>query len=80
MNILFWLLVIPGAIITYLTLGFLIILLLCVVTCGEDWKEEFNDDIVIIMIIYWPFTLILGLIKLPIVIMQIIIDKITEEN
>lgn len=78
MNILFWLLVIPGAIITYLILGFIFVLLLCIMTCGKDWKEKFNDDIVVLMIIGWPFTLILALIIAPIVIIQMIIEKITE--
>ena len=78
-NILFWLLVIPGAIVTYLIIGFIFVLLFCIMTCGKDWKEEFNDDIVVLMIIGWPFTLILALIIAPIVIIRMIIEKITEE-
>ena len=80
MSILFWLLVIPGAIITYLILGFFLVLLLCIVTCDKGWKQEFNDDITITMILLWPITLVVALIVLPIVVIRIIIEKITEEN
>jgi hypothetical protein len=79
MNILFWLLVIPGAIITYLIIGFIFVLLLCIVTCGEDWKQEFNDDMIIPMILFWPFTLVIALIILPKAIMESVIEKITKE-
>ena len=78
MSILFWLLVIPGAIITYLIFGFFLVLLLHIITCVKDWKKDFNDDITIPMILCWPLTLILALIYLPIAIMKSIIEKITE--
>ena len=80
MSTLFWLLVIPGAIITYLTLGFFIVLLICIVAFGEYWKEEFKNDLVIPMILCWPLTLVIVLIIAPIAIMRMIIEKITEEN
>lgn len=52
-----WLwLVIPGAIITYLVIGFFVCLLLCRIA-GTDWRDEI-DAIYGGMIFVWPLALV----------------------
>lgn len=56
MHTLWLLLVIPGAIIAYLVIGFFVCLLLCRL-CGSDWRDEV-DEIYVGMIVLWPVTLV----------------------
>lgn len=55
-----WLwLVIPGAIITYLVIGFFVCLLFCRID-ETDWRDEI-DGYFVAMIVVWPITLFVGL-------------------
>lgn len=54
-TLLLWL-VIPGAIITYLVIGFFVCLLLCRIA-GTEWRDEI-DEIYGGMIVVWPLALV----------------------
>lgn len=57
-TLLLWL-VIPGAIITYLVIGFFVCRLLCGL-CGRDWRDEI-DEAYVGMIVLWPVALVAGI-------------------
>lgn len=75
----FWILIIPGAIITYFILGTLFNILLCI-SGGEDWKREIRKDDTIPLIIFWPFVLLVYIIVAPVCALQWVLGKITGED
>lgn len=80
MSALFWVLVIPGAFITYFVIGVLLNILLCVI-CGEDWRRDLTDENTFPLIIFWPFVLIaLVFFFLPMSALQWVLEKIAERN
>lgn len=81
MSVIFWLLIIPGGIITYIIVGILVNILLCVAE-GQDWRRwrrELQDEDTIEVIIFWPFVLVLAFILLPVAALQWILEKIAEK-
>lgn len=54
-TLLLWL-VIPGAIIAYLVIGFFVCMLLCRLV-ETDWRDEI-DEIYVGMIVMWPLALV----------------------
>ena len=79
MRVLFWALVIPGAIITYFIIGVLLNILLCVFS-GDDWRCELRDDDTFPLIIFWPLVLAVWLVFLPMSALQWVLEKIAERN
>lgn len=80
MSALFWVLVIPGAFITYFVIGVMINILLCIFS-GDDWRNELPDEDTMPLIIFWPFVLIaLVFFCLPMSALQWVLEKIAERN
>lgn len=80
MSALFWVLVIPGAFITYFVIGVMINILLCIFS-GVDWRSELPDEDTMPLIIFWPFVLIASVFFfLPMSALQWVLEKIAERN
>ena len=76
MSVLFWALVIPGAIITYFVVGVMLNILMCVFS-GDDWRRELPDEDTLPLIIFWPFVLIaVVFVFLPMSALQWVLEKL----
>ena len=80
MRVLFWVLVIPGAIITYFVIGVLSNILLCV-CIGVDWRSALQEEDTFPLIIFWPLVLVVSMFFfLPMSALQRVLEKIAERN
>ena len=76
MRVLFWALVIPGAIITYFIIGVLLNILMCVWS-GDDWRSELQDEDTLPLIVFWPFVLVaVVFVFLPMCALQWVLEKL----
>ena len=75
-----WLwLIIPGAVITYLVIGFFVFILLSK-WCGHNWADEI-DMASVFLIFIWPITLALVVITvLPMQLLQRIADVTRKDH
>lgn len=81
-RVLFWLLVIPGGIFTYLVIGVLIYLVSCKLD-GTNWRKDMknaNDSEFVNIMLMWPMFLVLVLVSLPVCGVIHIMEKIAEGN
>ena len=76
----FWILIIPGAIFAYITIGFLVILALCKLCNGDDWRNEMQDDAILPMIFFWPLVFILAIVVIPVEFVKYVLEKICENE
>lgn len=80
MRVLFWALVIPGAIITYFVIGVLSNILLCV-CIGVDWRSALQEEDTFPLIIFWPLVLVVAMFFfLPMNALHWVLEKIAEGN